>query len=107
MRMFGRSRLWMYDLEFAGFAKLELQLFLCAGDRKHLVIEQFFDPQSYLDIAPPIAALARSVLLRREHRELSFPISEHMRLNADEITNLADLEVDFLRNHCSRVRHLC
>ena len=96
------ARLRMYDLELAGFAELQLEFLLSSGDSEHLVIEQLFDPQSHLDISSAIASLARSVLLRRQHRELSFPISEHVRLNADEIANLSDLEVNFLRYYCSR-----
>ena len=97
--------LGMNDLQLRCFPQFTLQFFLRSGDRKHLIIKKFFDPKRYLYILSAITPLARTVLLRREHRELGFPISEHVRLHADKVANLADLEINFLRYYYSRMSH--
>ena len=95
----------MNDLQPGRFAEFYLQLFLRTGDGKHLVIKEFFYAKRYLNVLSTIASLARTILLRRQHRKLGFPISEHVRLHADKITDLTDLEIDFLRYYYSRMSH--
>jgi thiamine-monophosphate kinase len=95
----------MNDLQPRRFAEFYLQFLLRSCDRKHLVIKKFFYAERYLYVLSTIASLARTILLRGQHRKLGFPVSEHVRLHADKVTDLADLEIDFLRYYYSRASH--
>src|SRR5262245_48953352 len=95
----------MDDLQLRRLAHLGLKLFARARDRKHFVIEKLLDAKRDLYIAPSIAALSGSILLRRKHWEFRFPISEHMGLHADDLTNLADLKVNLFRYHDRSLSH--
>ena len=90
---------------FRTVAKLIVKLLLCPRDREHIVVEQFLDTKRYLNIAPSIAPLARSVLLRREHREFGLPVAKDVRLYADQLAHLTDLKIDFLGYYHRALSH--
>src|SRR5581483_4060352 len=72
------------------------QFLFRSGDGVLLVVKQFLDSQSHLDVTSSIRALTRAVLLRRQHREFGLPISQHVSLNAGEFANLSNLKKQLL-----------
>src|SRR6185369_6989324 len=67
------------------------ELPLRTRDRELLVVEELADPEHDLEILAAINPLTGAILLRREHRELRFPIPQHVRLDANVVADLADL----------------
>src|ERR1051325_4132149 len=113
LRRGGRHRLsWprhvrRHDFELAGSGPLARQLLLGSGNRVLIVVEQLLNTQRHLHVAFAIGTLTGAILLRREHRELRFPIPEHVRLYARQLADLTDLEEQFFWNRNGRtVTHL-
>jgi hypothetical protein len=77
-------------------ARLALQLehaLSRALDREALCVQQVLDREDRLEIAAPVHALLRARLRRRHRLELGFPEAQHVRLDADQLRDLADPEV--------------
>jgi hypothetical protein len=102
-----RAHLGRDDLELAGAAEFVRELLLGAGDGVLVFVEQLLDAQDHLHVALAVGALAGAVLLRREHRELRFPVAQHVRLDARDLAHLSDLEEElFGDGDCRRVHRL-
>src|SRR3989304_3716328 len=62
-----------------------------------LLVEQVPDAQDRLDVPAPGQPLARAALLRVQHRELRFPVAEHVGLDAGQARRLADAGEELVR----------
>ena len=63
-----------------------------------LFIEQLLDAHDVLDIPAPVHALARAALHRLQLREFRFPETQDIGGKTAESGNLADSEIELLRN---------
>src|SRR5262249_33309912 len=70
----------------------------CARDCEFLFVEQVPDAHHHLDVFAPVDSLPRPILLRSQHRKLSFPVTKHVGLDLYEITHLPDPEAQLLRD---------
>src|SRR5687767_15938002 len=59
-------------------------------DRKAVGVEQVLDLEQLLDVATRVDALALPRLLRTDRAKLCLPVTEHVRLDADDVGNLTD-----------------
>src|SRR5215510_10223860 len=80
------------DLQLPTAAKFVIEPLLRPRDRVLVFVKQFLDTQRHLDVAFAIDTLARTILLRREHRKLRFPVAQHVRLHSRQLANLTDFE---------------
>jgi hypothetical protein len=69
---------------------------LGALEREALVVEQGLDALDEVEVAPPIEALARRVLLRPKELELGLPVTEDVRRHTGDRLDLADPIVELL-----------
>jgi len=76
---------------------LARELLFRARNRLLLVVQQFLDPQSHLDVTPAISALSGAILLRRKHWEFCFPVTQYVRLDSEEIAHFANLKKKLFR----------
>ena len=74
------------------------KLLLCARDRETTAVEQFLDFQNHLHVLPSINAVAGFRFLRDKDWEFSFPESQDVWLDADDLANLADPEEKLVGN---------
>src|SRR5690606_8981045 len=64
-----------------------------AGDGEPLVVEQVFDLEELLNVAPRVDALAPARLLRTDRTELRLPIAQRVAFDANELRYLTDAVV--------------
>ncbi len=88
-------------------AQLAREFLLRAGDCVLLIVKQFPDSQGHLDILSTISPLPGSIFLRRQHRKLGLPISEHVRLHTSEFAYLSNLEEKLLGDRLADLAHRC
>src|SRR5262245_12519049 len=93
------------NLQLPTAAQLIRQPLLRAGDRVLVLVKQLLDPQRHLDVAFAIHTLSGAILLRREHRKLRFPVTQHVRLHAREFADFADLEEELFGYGYSGTTH--
>jgi hypothetical protein len=86
--------------------QLELVLFFLLGffqflarpvDGKTFGVKQPLDIEQQLDVAFFVEPMLRGRLGRLEQIEFGFPITQNVRLYADDFTDFADLEINFFR----------
>src|SRR3954467_12913332 len=64
----------------------------CTFDGVLLGVQQVLHEENQLDLPTLVDAVARSILGRAQKAELAFPVSQHVRLEIRELTDLADAE---------------
>ncbi len=89
----GKRKLQLVLLFFFRF----FQFFSRSLDREPFGIEQALDVQQKLNIPFLVQAMTRWSLGRLEQIEFCFPVAEHIRLNADDFTDLADFKINLVR----------
>src|SRR5439155_1239305 len=67
---------------------------LGALDRVALGVEQAADLEQHLDVLAAVEPVPRPRLAGPEDAELRLPVAQHVRLHADQLRDLADLEVE-------------
>src|SRR5689334_24474233 len=77
----------------------------CARDGKAFIIEQLFNSQGHFNVPATVIALTRTILLRLQRREFRLPITQYVRLHADEVAHLSDLEEEFVGYFRKWLRH--
>src|SRR5262249_30360642 len=64
------------------------------------LVEQLLDAKQELDLVREVHAVAGAVLLRTQHAELRLPVTEYVRADRDQITDLADRSVELGIGRC-------
>ena len=97
-------------VEVARAARLDaraLQLLLRARDRESLAIEELANAHQVLDVAPGVNPLALRALGGPDRAKLALPVAKHVRLDPDELGDLADAEVQLRRQaFATRLSHV-
>ena len=65
-----------------------------ARDREPVRVEEVLDLEEPIDVAPRVDALALARLLRTDRSKLGLPVTQHVRLDADQLRNLSDSIVE-------------
>ena len=77
-----------------------------AVDGVLLGVEQMLNEKNEFDLLTLINAISRSILRRTEKSELPLPVAQHVRLEASELTYLADGE-ELLDRICGATHASC
>src|SRR4029453_1637511 len=86
------------EVHLRATARLGEQAFLGALEGEALVVEQRLDPQHQLQVAAPVQALARGVLLRAQQLELRLPVAQDVGGHFRDRLDLAAPGVELLGN---------
>src|SRR5687768_12915457 len=78
--------------------ELRLQSLLGPGDGEALFVEELFDAQHGVDVAPPIDPLAGAVLRGGQRGELRLPVPQDVGLGVGDLADLTDLEEELVRD---------
>ena len=81
------------------------ELFARPGDGVALFVEHALDQHGELDVFATVLAVSATRLLGTERGELRFPVTERMRLDADDVCDFADFEEELVGKLCAFTHH--
>ena len=71
-------------------------MFACVWDGVALVVEQAPDQAQHLHVDAPVHAMGTARLQGAHTGKFALPVAQHVRLHADDVRRLTDLEEAFV-----------